>query len=294
MRRAEPHVVSRRNRPTIRVHRCSGLPAALSQVDGRGRAESRRGQRVGHSVQASEGPLNSKRTGSDVALGPTPGRRASAAQLSSTASGAFLGKVVMELLVAVSSSYRIGEYTGMVLLLVALVYCIARAFHILPRASTTATGRTLVSIPTQPTSQVSSSVAPPGVSPPSAAFTHQPIPVSPASRPSVRWSYLVAAFVLAVVLVVGVLRTTHANSGPWDTATGAQVKTGFIDGCTQSGQSAARCGCLFSQLTAQPAYSTPAGFESLAITMRKFLSTHDPRWLPDNYQAIVAACRSVA
>jgi len=196
----------------------------------------------------------------------------------------------MQLLAAVSSSYRIGEYTGLILLLLALAWCILRAFRILPRATTAGATGAILSIPAQPSQQVSGSVAPPGFSVTPTALTHQATPESPAA---IRWGYMVAALALAVLLTFGVMRTANAHSGPWDSGQGALIKTGFMDGCRQSGGSAAVCGCLFSQLTAQPAYSTPSGFQSLATDMREFLWTHDTRWLPDNFQTIEATCRTV-
>lgn len=201
-------------------------------------------------------------------------------------------------LVAVSSSYQVGEYTGMALLVVGIVYCILRALWILPRTSQAATVTAPIPTRMHPSPPLASSLAPPGfsptppgVTPTPGDFAHQSMA---ASRPPVRWGYVVTALVLAVAFTFSVARMSHTSTSQWDSPAGAQAKAGFLAGCTQGGGSATQCGCLFSQLIAQPEYSTLSGFASLKVTLREYLETRNPIYLPHNYAVMAATCRNVA
>jgi hypothetical protein len=110
----------------------------------------------------------------------------------------------------------------------------------------------------------------------------------------IEWRFAAAALVLAAMLVASAVRMTGTRHTPWDSGMGAQMKAGFIAGCSQTGKSTAHCGCLFSHLTARVPYNTPDGFEGLATNLGEFVRTGDVRVLPQGYVDAIMACRTTA
>ena len=193
-------------------------------------------------------------------------------------------------IVGTSSSYRIGEYAGMALLLVASIWCLLRALRVLPRGATPAGGHDATSIPIQQAVGSAASLSPLGFS--SAPNLQQSVR-EPMAKPrqSIRWSYAVTAVVLATLFIFSVVRTSHTSS-PWDTGVGAQIKSGFISGCSQT-ESTTHCRCLFSHITSHPGYSTPHGLANLLTSLRAYVQTQNRSLLPPAWVATVTACSQV-
>ena len=201
-------------------------------------------------------------------------------------------KPFMTLLIGAASAYRVGQDAGVVFLPLALIWCARRAFRVLPRRPMAAAGgaappiRAVAPI-------VASSVAPPDFAP-AATAPHGTHEEARSRSVGIEWRYGAAALVVAVLLTASVLRMTGTHQTPWDTGIGAQIKAGFIAGCSQNGQSTAHCGCVFSRVTARAPFNTPSGFEGVVSNLGEFVRTRDVRALPKGYVDAVMACRTTA
>ena len=112
---------------------------------------------------------------------------------------------------------------------------------------------------------------------------------------------LIATLIAGAYLISGVQggmfeSTSSANASGsgegWSDAKGAEVRAGFLAGCSQSVQSReAICECVFSRISALPDYNTPRSFETLAASLASFQQTHQISSLP---AAMVSAIRSCA
>ncbi len=203
-------------------------------------------------------------------------------------------KPFMTLLIPAVSAYRVGQDTGLVLLLLALLACLLRAFRVLPHNHSVAAARAGATRLGPPAAAAAAgSVAPPDFAP--AATAPQSTHGESSRRSfSVEWRFGAAALVLAALLIGSVVRMTGTHPTPWDSGIGAQIKAGFIAGCSQTGKSAAHCGCVFSHVTARAPYNTPNGFEGLATNLGEFVRTRDVRVLPKGYVDAILACRTTA
>jgi hypothetical protein len=201
----------------------------------------------------------------------------------------------MDLPLAVSTAYRLGEYTALLVLLVVLVWCLRRAIGA-PASSQTGPPIDLhVEAPAAPSPfAVGSSVAPPGFVPaPTVTVTtgHAAEPPNTGAR-SVRWPYVVGACVAAALPFGGVVRAAASGSAsPWDTPGGAAMKSGFIYGCSRTAGAVVDCKCVFAHLTSQAPYDTPDGFASLAGDVQTFERTGDRAAIPAVYGISINACR---
>jgi hypothetical protein len=104
-------------------------------------------------------------------------------------------------------------------------------------------------------------------------------------------SLLVLA-VLVVALVVALLggafagssppapAETHGSSLAWTSAQGRQVQSAYLTSCQSAGGGSAYCGCLFSQITAQAPYSTPATFAALSAAVKQDEQSNDLAAIP--------------
>jgi hypothetical protein len=104
-------------------------------------------------------------------------------------------------------------------------------------------------------------------------------------------SLLVLA-VLVAALVVAVLggafagssppapAATHGSSLAWTSAQGRQVQSAYLTSCQSAGGGSAYCGCLFSQITAQAPYSTPATFAALSAAVKQDEQSNDLAAIP--------------
>ena len=85
--------------------------------------------------------------------------------------------------------------------------------------------------------------------------------------------------------------SSTSSSGAWSSQAGVEVKAGFLDGCTGGVTSRqAICECAFARVTAEPAYSTPQGFASLAPTFQRFKETKQVSALPPGLVAGIRSC----
>ena len=204
----------------------------------------------------------------------------------------------MPLLTAVSTSYKIGECTAVVLLAIALVWLLRRMVN-RGRRTVPPIDMTSWRAAPQPQPHVTS-VAPPGWEP-APAPAPVPAPTAQAVRPTPRnperrsqITDAIAAAAVAAALIAGVVRIADqsASTSPWASQTGREEKAGFMYGCGHSTASAVvDCECAFAHLTSQPPYNTPAGLEALAPRVAEFVRTQGRSGLPAVYAAAFTACR---
>jgi hypothetical protein len=82
-------------------------------------------------------------------------------------------------------------------------------------------------------------------------------------------------------------------SSPWSTGEGANLRAGFIAGCSKGVSSRARtCQCVFARLSSAPPYDTPKGFALLNADLRSFEQTRDTSTLPAVLFSSVRSCSS--
>jgi hypothetical protein len=73
---------------------------------------------------------------------------------------------------------------------------------------------------------------------------------------------------------------THSSSLAWTSAQGRQVQSAYLTSCQSAGGGSAYCGCLFSQITAQAPYSTPATFAALGAAVKQDEQSNDLAAIP--------------
>lgn len=197
----------------------------------------------------------------------------------------------MELVLAASTAYRVGEYTALLALLVLLVWCVRRAINAPLRTAVDGSALARSSAADTP---AATSVAPPG-------FADGPVVTVPsvptggpfdAPQRGGRLRYAAGACVAAALFVVGVLGVVNNGSpDPWATQAGIDVKAGFLDGCARTADGVVDCQCAFAHLTSQAPYNTPQGFESLAGAVQTFEQTGNRSAIPAVYLSSLQACR---
>jgi hypothetical protein len=96
-------------------------------------------------------------------------------------------------------------------------------------------------------------------------------PPAASKRPSRAPRLVLAAVVLVAVIALVVALGGSGKpapagsgaSGSWSSARGVALRSAYLTGCQHTGQTAAYCGCLFSFITSEKAYNTPAAFSSV-------------------------------
>jgi len=196
----------------------------------------------------------------------------------------------MNLVVASSLSYKIGELTALVVLAVLFVSLVLRVFG----ARSGTAGPVIDSSVSHLASEGISSTPPPGMGSPAA----EPTPVIGRSTARVhvrrsRGTDAIAAVIVGAVLVAAIINGLHgaARTDPWATGAGLTIKTGFVDGCQATSGALVDCNCAFARITSQSPYNTPAGFETLAGPVAAYKQTQDLRVLPAAFVSAFTECR---
>ena len=196
--------------------------------------------------------------------------------------------VAMELLAAISTSYAIGQVTGLVVLAVVFGWLALRACGALPRNG----GQVPPALSASSSAPVGS-IAPPGHVPsPASAIAASPAPPTVGRARRGRTTDAVAALVAAALLLGGIIHATsgRGSSSPWASGEGLNEKAGFMAGCGQTAHGLVDCGCVFSYITSRSPYDTPAGFTALAPAVERFNATRDPGTLPTVYLGAIRTC----
>jgi hypothetical protein len=86
------------------------------------------------------------------------------------------------------------------------------------------------------------------------------------------------------------LTPAAASASGWSTAEGRELRAGFIAGCSQGVASRQpTCECVFRNLTRTAAYATPAGFMTLQGTLQEFEHTKQAQ-LPAELTVAIRRC----
>jgi hypothetical protein len=162
------------------------------------------------------------------------------------------------LVTAASTSYQLAEYTALLILGVLFVALLLRAFGALPGRAGTAAAEVapLTSLSVTPTS-----VAPPRHASSSVVSTTPAALARPSARKPIRRGDAIAALLVGVLLVGGVIYVSQGSdeSGPWSTPQGVSMKAGFMGSCQSGAGAVVDCNCIFTRITSQAPYDTPAG-----------------------------------
>jgi hypothetical protein len=100
----------------------------------------------------------------------------------------------------------------------------------------------------------------------------------------------IAALVVLVLLIVNLVRLGDSDDS-WDSAKGAEMKAGFIDGCQSTSGTVIDCGCAFEHVASTPPYDTPDGFATLVEPVQAAEQSGDPHDIPAVLVSAIQACR---
>jgi hypothetical protein len=98
--------------------------------------------------------------------------------------------------------------------------------------------------------------------------------------------------VVGLIAAIGVFFFISRDDGVgWESKKGKQVRSGFVDGCKRSSAGApVDCECIFTKITALPAYDTPDEFVEMSAQLTQNGTSLRPQSIPPEIMQAVQGC----
>lgn len=98
--------------------------------------------------------------------------------------------------------------------------------------------------------------------------------------------------VVGLIAAIGVFFFISRDDGVgWESKKGKQVQSGFVDGCKRGSAGApVDCECIFTKITALPAYDTPEEFLEMSAQLTQNGTSMRPQSIPPEVMQAVQSC----